>query len=205
MIMSIQYLNLVPIYFFFQTHHRPCHHFSSFWNELLSAQQHRHRVYLNMRSSAPFPLHVCAPFHSLLASAHLLFPCVLVSGASASLHSSGSHASPSDEGEVCPGGCGSDSFNVTRVSLPGRWAGLGPVPSRVQGQAAPEGSLPGEGGCQPGVMDTPCRRRFTLIPVGTSCVQGAGAELCSLNSPDRPGAMASWPVLDIEWPAGLGK
>lgn len=79
MIISIQYLNLVFIYFFLQIQYRfplvqYCHNFSSFWNELPSAQQHRHRVYLTARSSVPFFLHVCVPFCSLLAPGHLLFP-----------------------------------------------------------------------------------------------------------------------------------
>lgn len=154
--MSIQYLNLVLIYFFLQTRYRPCHHFSSFWNELPSAHQYRHRVYLTVRSSAPFPLHVCAPFCSLLASGHLLFLCVLASGASASLHCSGSRASASNEGEVCPAGCGGDSFTSTRVSLPGLGDRTGDRPhGRVRGRAAPEGSLEGEGGCQARGMDIP--------------------------------------------------
>lgn len=139
----------------------------------MSSPQHRRRVYLTACSSVPFPPHVCAPFCSLLPSGHLLCPCVLASGAPASLHSSGSHAAPSNEGEVCPGGCGGDSLNSTRVPLPGRCAGLGPPHGGSWAQHSPGlAGRAGQGGGRAGAVPAPAQGASASSPWGSRCVQG---------------------------------
>lgn len=106
----------------------------------------QHRVYLTALAPLLFPLHVCAPFCSLLASGHLLFPCVLASGAPASLHASGSQAAPSNEGEVCPGGWLTElGACVCRGWYAGHGTALwqGARPSRPRGLAGRGRRVPG--------------------------------------------------------------